>query len=679
MRSSVHKAAASLALAGLLLTAGAAPAGAAAFGDWGLDFGGMDKTVPPGQDFYKYVNGTWDAKTPIPADHSYYGVDVVLADAAERQVRGILEAEPAGTAGAELAESRKIHAAYQAFMDQAHADALGAAPIASDLNEIRAVQTKMDMASLMGRANEGFQRSFFRLEITGDIKAPDRYAVYIGQAGLGLPDRDYYLEPGFAAKKAAYQDYVARMLVMAGWPEPLFSARDVVELETRIAQASWTLAAARDPVKTYNPMSPAELQAASPGFPWSAFFRAGGVGDRKRVVLEEKSAILKIAAIFDATPLSTLQAWAAFGVADAASPTLDTHFDQARFDFRYKLLRGEAEERARWKRAVAFIDKGMGEAVGRVYVAHYFPPDAKAKIDALVAELRVALGQRIAHLSWMAPETKARAQAKLALLHVKIAYPDTWRDYTPLVVSPTDSAANARSFAAFEWHRQVVRLDLPVDRTEWLMTPQTVNAYYDPTLNEIVFPAAILGAPYFDPKADPAVNYGGIGATIGHEMTHGFDDQGRQFDGHGLLTDWWTKTDADRFVSSAKSLNSQYDTYSPFPGVHVKGDQTTGENIADLGGILIALDAYHNSLHGQAAPVIDGLTGDQRFFLAYAQSWRDKETEDLERNNLVSDVHSPEVYRVNGVVRNVDAWYQSFPVKAGDPLYVKPEERVRIW
>jgi putative endopeptidase len=670
---------ASLAVAGLLILAQPALATGPTFGAWGLDVGGMDKSVQPGRDFFKYVNGTWDAKTPIPADRSAYGVDAVLADVAERQVRGILEAEPASAAAPAQADGRKIHAAYQAFMDEAHAEALGAAPIAAELSEIRAADTKAALAALMGRANEGFQPSIFRLETTGDFKSPDRYAVYVGQAGLGLPNRDFYLETVFAAKKAAYQDYVARMLALAGWPEPQFSARALVEFETRIAQASWSIAEARDPVKTYNPMSPADLQAAAPGFPWLAFLNAAGLGDRKRVVVEEKSAVLKIAAIFDATPLSTLQAWSAFGVADAAAPYLDMQFDRAWFGFRGKLLHGEAEEKARWKRAVHVVNEGMGEAVGRVYVAKYFPADAKAKIDSLVSELRVALGQRIDRLSWMAPETKARARAKLAKLRAKIAYPDTWRDYAALAVSATDPAGNARSFAAFEWHREVARLDMPVDRAEWGMTPQTVNAYYDPTQNEIVFPAAILAPPYFDPKADPAVNYGGIGGVIGHEMTHGFDDQGRQFDGDGRLTDWWSKEDAARFVASARRLNAQYDTYSPFPGVHVKGDQTTGENIADLRGLLIALDAYHNSLHGQAAPVIDGLTGDQRFFVAYAQSWRDKETEDQERTYLVSDVHSPEVYRVNGVVRNVDAWYEAFGVKPGDALYLKPEDRVRIW
>jgi putative endopeptidase len=676
----LRKALASLALLAALGSARAAPpAIGPAFGTYGIDVAGMDKTVAPGDDFFKYVNGTWDRKTPIPPDKPYYGLDRLLIDAARSHVRGILEADPGSFGSAGQADAQKFHAAYVAFMDAARAEAQGAAPIASDLSDIRAAQTKTALASLMGGANEGFQPSLFQLDTDGDPKSPNHYAVFVIQSGLGLPNRDFYIEPVFAAKKAAYQDYVTRMLALAGWPEPLFSAQQVVAFETEIAQASWTLAAQRDPVKTYNPMSPAELQTAAPGFPWAAFLHSAGLDKRKILVVQEKSAIQKIAAIFDATPSSTLQAWAAFRVADAAAPYLDTQFDRARFALRGKVLLGEAEENPRWERAVQFVDKGMGEAVGRVYVAQYFAQDAKQKIDSLVAELHTALGRRIDRLAWMSPETKTRAQAKLAKLGVKIAYPDKWRDYTSLAVSATDPAGDERAFAAFAWHRKIARLDLPVDRGEWQMTPQMVNAYYDPSKNEIVFPAAILAPPFFDTLADAAVNYGAIGAVIGHEMTHGFDDQGRQFDGDGLLTDWWKTADSDRFVASAKHLNAQYDTYSPFPGVHVKGDQTTGENIADLGGILIALDAYHDSLQGHPAPVIDGLTGDQRFFLAFAQAWRSKETEELERYILVSDTHSPEKYRVNGVVRNVDAWYQAFSIKPGDALYLKPEDRIRIW
>ena len=662
-----------------LMSAGAADAGKPLFGDWGLDTAGIDRTVKPGNDFFAYVNGGWDKATVIPPDKSGYGVDYVLSDQAEKQVRGILETDPATVTGPAADDARKVHAGYLAFMDQARADKLGATPIASDLAAIRSAKTRGDLAGLMGRENDGFQSGVFDVEIGEDLKAPGRYAVYIGQSGLGLPDRDYYLEPNFAAKKAAYQVYVAKMLTLAGWSEPEANAKAVVDFETAIARASWTRAERRDPVKMYNPATPAELARAAPGFDWAAYLRAADLGGVQRVVVNENTAVPKIAAIYASTPLPALKAWAAFRVADSAAPYLGHAFDDANFQFRGKTLRGQEQQRERWKRAVAFVDGGQGEAVGRVYVAKYFPPEAKAKIDALVAELRVALNGRIDRLDWMSAATKTKAHEKLAQFTVKIAYPDRWRDYAALEVSPTDVAGDAQAYQRFEWMRQVKRLDQPVDRTEWGMTPQTVNAYYNPSQNEIVFPAAILAPPYFDPNADDAANYGGIGGVIGHEMTHGFDDQGRQFDGTGALTDWWTPEDAAKFKAAAEKLNAQFDTYSPFPGVHVKGAQTTGENIADLGGILIALDAYHASLHGRPAPVIDGLTGDQRFFLAYAQSWRDKRREDAVRQQLASDVHSPEIYRVNGVVRNVDGWYRSFDVTSGQALYLPAADRVRIW
>ncbi|HEY1753007.1 MAG TPA: M13-type metalloendopeptidase [Caulobacteraceae bacterium] len=650
-----------------------------AYGDWGFDAPGMDRSATPGDDFFKYANGGWDTRTAIPPDKAGYGVDYVLSDAAEAHVRGILQADPASVTGPSAVDARKIHAAYLAFMDEGRIEAAAATPIAPDLAAIQAVKDRAQLAALMGSANRGVQSSIFRAGIEADEKDPDHYAVYIGQAGLGLPDRDYYLTAGFAEKKKAYQAYVAQMLALAGWRDPEASAAAIVEFETKIAEASWTRVERRDPEKTYTPMTPAELQAAAPGFEWAPWLKAAGLADVKRVVVEENTALPKIAAIYAATPLPTLQAWAAFHAADSAAPLLDKRFETARFDFRNRLLQGQKVEQDRWKRAVNFVDAGMGEAVGRLYVAKYFPPAAKAKIDALVGELRVALGQRIDRLDWMSPATKAKAHAKLAQLTVKIAYPSKWRDYAALSVSGDDVVGDARAFKAFEWNREVKRLGGPVDKSEWGMTPQTVNAYYNPTGNEIVFPAAILAPPYFDPGADAAANYGGIGAVIGHEMTHGFDDEGRKFDGTGRLTDWWTAEDAKKFVAEAAKLNAQYDTYSPYPGVHVKGAQTTGENIADLGGILIALDAYHNSLHGKPAQVIDGLTGDQRFFLAYAQSWRDKRREDAVRDMIVRDVHSPEVFRVNGVVRNVDGWYASFDVKPGQSLYLAPADRVHIW
>ncbi len=672
--------AASTCLVAVLSLAGAALAAPKPlYGDWGLDTAGMDRGVAPGNDFFAYVNGGWDRATPIPPDKSSYGVDAVLSDQAEKEVRGILETDPPTSAGATAEDARKVHAGYQAFMDRDRAQALGARPIASDLAAVRAADTRSQLAALMGRENLDFQSGLFDVNIGEDEKTPDRYAVYIGQSGLGLPDRDYYISPGFAAKKVAYQAYVARMLSLVGWAQPEANAAAIVDYETRIAQASWTRAERRDPVKTYNPTTPAELAKAAPGFDWAAFLQGAGLGGVRRVVVQENTAAPKLAGVYAATPLPVLRAWAAFHVADSAAPVLSDAFADANFEFRGKALRGQERQRERWKRAVSFVDGGMGEAVGRVYVSRYFPPEAKAKIDTLVAELRVALGGRIDRLDWMSSATKARAHEKLDRLSVKIAYPDKWRDYAALQVSPTDVVGDLRAYQGFEWARQVERLDKPVDRSEWGMTPQTVNAYYNPTQNEIVFPAAILAPPYFDPRADDAANYGAIGGVIGHEMTHGFDDQGRRFDGSGALTDWWTPQDAARFDAAAAKLNAQFDTYTPFPGVHVKGAQTTGENIADLGGLLIALDAYHASLHGRSAPVIDGLTGDQRFFLAYAQSWRDKRREDALRQQLASDVHSPEVYRVNGVVRNIDGWYASFAVTPDKALYLAPAARVRIW
>jgi putative endopeptidase len=656
--------------AGLASNTGAAPV----TGDWGFDAAGMDTTVKPGDDFFKYANGGWDVRTPIPADRTGYGLDYVLADQAELRVRGILEATPDGGA-----DAVKIHAAYEAFMDEKRANALGAEPIAPNLAAIKAVKTKAEMAALMGKAPMGFNSAIFGVGIDVDQKDPGKYAVSMGQGGLGLPNRDYYLQPSFAAKKAAYQVYVAQMLTLTHWQDPEGSAKAIVDFETRIAQVSWTRSESRDPDKTFNPMSPAELETYAPGFEWRPFLAGADLAGVDRVIVRQNTAFPKIAAIYADTPLGTLKAWEAFHLTDSAAAYLSDAFDDAHFDFRGKTLSGQPSQRDRWKRAVAFADGGMGEAVGKIYVAKYFPPDAKAKIDALVHELVVALGQRIDRLDWMSAETKAKAHAKLAQLTVKIGYPSVWRDYSALKVSNTNIAGDAEAFERFEWMRQVARLHGPVDRTEWGMTPQTVNAYYNPTMNEIVFPAAILAAPYFDPGADAAANYGGIGGVIGHEMTHGFDDQGRKYDGTGALKSWWTKEDGDKFDAQAKRLNAQYDTYEPFPGVHVKGDQTTGENIADLGGLLIALDAYHNSLHGQPAPVIDGLTGDQRFFLAYAQSWREKRREEFQRQLIVMDVHSPEKYRVNGVVPNMDAWYELFGVKPGDKLYVAPADRVRIW
>ena len=645
-------------------------------GTWGFDAQGENPAVKPGDDFYNYANGRFLDELQIPADKSRYGLDYIMSDTAERQVRAILESTQA-PAGSDAADAIKTRALYHAFMDQGRIDALGSRPLQPDLAAVRAVKTRDQLAVLQSKVGT-FQGSLFGVDIGADAKTPDRYAVYIGQAGLGLPDRDYYLKPEFAAKKAKYQAYVAAMLKLAGWAEPEAMAKDVVAFETRIADASWSRVQERDPDATYNPTTVADLARAAPGYPWRAMLDTAELKGVDHVVVGEKTALPKIAAIYQQTPLKVLKAWAAFQLVAQAAPYLPDRFEDPHFAFRGTVLTGQPEQRARWKRAVSVDNEVMGEAVGRVYVAKYFPPEAKAKIRDLVENLRSALGERIEHLDWMSPDTKAKAEAKLKAMTVKVGYPDKWRDYSKLQVSPTDLYGDVERANTFEWQRKVARLNQPVDRSEWGMTPQTVNAYYNPTANEIVFPAAILQAPYFGADFDAAANYGGIGATIGHEMTHGFDDEGRKFDGTGALANWWTEEDGKKFEARAKVLGAEFDAYQPFPGAHVNGSLTMGENIADLGGLLVALDAYHRSLGGKPAPVIDGLTGDQRFFLAYAQGWRDKSREDAMREQMASDPHAPDQYRAN-TVRNMDAWYAAFDVKPGDKLYLSPDDRARIW
>ncbi len=647
------------------------------FGTFGLDLAGRNVKVKPGDDFNAFANGGYLDALAIPADRTGYGVNYRLSELSERQVHAILEEAAAGKATG--AEAQKVGAFYRSFMDEARVEALGAEPLQPSLAAIRALDTRAKIAARMGEVNKGYSGGLFGPYIDADPKDPGKYAVTLYQGGLNLPDRDYYLKAAFAEKKAKYQAYVEQMLSLGGWPVPKLRAAQIVALETAIARVSWSRVDQRDPERTYNPMMVAELSRYAPGFPWRTFLKAADLPSTTRVIVSEKTAFPKIAAIFAKTPLTTLRAWIAFTQIDNAAPYLSKPFVDARFEFRSKALSGQPEQRPRWKRAVGAVDGTMGEAIGRVYIERHFPASAKAKIDALVTDLRVALKARLLALDWMSAQTKAEAIKKLDLFTVKIAYPDKWRDYSKLDIRADDIFGNIERAQGFEWDRIVGRMNGPVDRLEWGMTPQTANAYYNPTFNEIVFPAAELQPPFFDPEADPAVNYGGIGSVIGHEMTHGFDDEGRKSDGMGRLRDWWTKADTARFTEKAKVLAAQYSTYEPFPGAKINGDLTLGENIADLGGLLVALDAYRLSLKGAAAPVIDGLAGDQRFFLAYAQGWRDKRREESVKQQLVSDPHSPEAYRVNGVVRNMDAWYAAFEVKPGDRLYLAPGQRARIW
>jgi putative endopeptidase len=648
------------------------------YGTWGYDPDARDLSVKPGDDFFLYANGNALKTMEIPADRTRYGNFDALTVLSENRVHAILEGAAANP-GAPGSRMAKIGAYYHAFMDEARIEAVGDAPLQKDLDAVRAATSHEDIVSLMGDTHGGFYASIFGGGVGPDAKDPDHYAFQMGSGGLGLPDRDYYLKPSFADTKTKYEAYVAQMLTLAKWPDPEGSAKAIVAFETQLATASWDRVQRRDRDKTYNPMTPAELAAYAPGFDWNRYFAALEVPGLTRVVIGDNTAFPAKAKIFAETPVDTLKAWEAFHVVDDAAPYLTKPFVDARFEFRNKTLAGQPELGPRWKRAVAATNGALGEAVGEVYVERYFTPEAKAQMLALVGNIKTALGHRIENLEWMSPETKKQALVKLSKFTVKIAYPDKWRDYSGLEVKSGDLYGDIKRSREFEWTYRLARFHKPVDRTEWGMTPQTVNAYYNPTMNEIVFPAAILQPPFFDPHADPAINYGGIGGVIGHEISHGFDDQGRKSDGTGRLADWWTAEDATKFKARTDRLGAQYSANSPLPGEHIQGGLTMGENIGDMGGINLALDAYHASLHGQPAPVIDGLTGDQRVFLGWAQVWRQKIRDSALVQQLHTDPHSPATARVNEVVRNVDAWYAAFDVKPGDKLYLAPADRVHIW
>ena len=648
------------------------------FGTWGVDESAMDKSVKPGDNFFDYVNGTADAKMQIPADRTSYGVNEILEELSENRSKAIVEklAAAKGLTG----DDAKIAALYNAMMDEQAVEKLDAAPLKPLLAKLAAVKTKPEMAAYMGHTVGGFGSGFFGSYIGADAKNPKMNVLNMGQSGLSLPDRDYYLSDKYADKLKLYEAYVAKMLEMAGYPEPAAHAKAIVALETEIAKVSWTRAERRDPVKTYNPMSEQDLAKAAPGFEWSAYFTSAGLAGASKVVVSENTAFPKIAAVYAATPLDTLKAWEAFKTIDEAAPYLSKRFVDAQWQFKSHDLRGAAEQRPRWKRGIGLVENSLGMALGRDYVALYFPPESKAQMQEIVGYFHEALKARIQNVSWMSDATKQKALEKLAKMNAKIGYPDKWKDYSKLDIKPGDLVGDVEASSAFEWNFALSKLDKPVDPLEWDMTPQTVNAYYDPSKNEIVLPAAELAPPFFDPQADAAVNYGGIGAsTIGHEITHGFDDEGRHFDGDGKLVDWWTDADSAKFQIEADKYAKQFDTYEPLPGLHIKGDQTLGENIADLGGNLIALDAYHLSLKGKPAPVIDGYTGDQRLMISYAQSWQGLQRPDSLKMQLVADVHSPYAFRVIGPMRDVDAWYKEFNVQPGDKYYLKPEDRVRIW
>ena len=653
---------------------GAAATAAPRFGTWGIDLSARDEAVKPGADFFKFANGSYLARTRIPDDLVRFGTFDVLAILSEARVHEILETARQNPAG----ENAQIGAFYAAFMDEERIAKLGIQPLAPALGQVKAATTRADLIALMGQPG-GLHRNLFDVGISADEKDPAHYAVYLNSSGLGMPDKSYFLQPSFAAIKAKYELYVTDLLSLIGWPQPARQAKAIVAFETRLAEASWERAELRDRIRTYNPMTPAELAAYAPGFDFTRLLTALGLAKVKRVIIGDNTAFARKAAVFADTPLETLQAWVAFGMADAAAPYLPDAFVAAHFGFHAKTLSGQPEIRARWKRGVVLTNEALGEAVGRIYVTRYFPAESKRQMLELVHNVTTVLSARINQLEWMGAATKQAAQDKLARFTVKIGYPDEFRDYSALTVMADDLIGNLRRSIQFNWQRELNRLDGPVDRKEWGMPPQKVNAYYNPTFNEIVFPAAILQPPFFDPQADPAVNYGGIGGVIAHEISHGFDDQGRKSNGDGVLKDWWTSADADAFNARAQRLGAQYQRIEILPGEPINSQLTMGENIGDLGGLTLALEAYHHSLHGAPAPVLDGVSGDQRVFFGWAQIWRQKSRDEAQRKQIHSDPHAPAAARVNGVVRNIDAWYAAFNVQPGDQLYLQPEERVKIW
>jgi putative endopeptidase len=652
---------------------------APSYGTWGFNMDGRDTSVAPGDNFFRFAAGQAVDAIDIPSDRTSYGSFALLRELSDNRMKTMIAGLVARTDLVAGSDEQKIADLYRSYMDEDRIEALDAQPLQPYFAAIRAATTHEALAVYMGGTQGSLGASFFGTGITTDQKHPDRYVTSVGQGGIGLPNRDYYLDARYADKLVLYRAYVERMLTMIGWEDPSASADAIVAMETRIAEAHWTPIQNRNRDETYNEYTPATLAADAPGFDWAGYFNAAGLGAIDRVIVRQDTAMPKIAAIFAEAPIATLQAWQAFHTTDEAAGSLSRRFADAQWEFRSRDLSGQPEQRSRDKRAISFAERTLGEAVGRQYVAEYFPPESKAQMEELVANLRIALGHRIDNLSWMSAETKAAAQEKLAKFTVKIGYPNKWRDYSALEVRPDDLFGNIDRAGTFNWQYQLNRMNGPVDKDEWGMTPQTVNAYYNSSNNEIVFPAAILQPPFFDPAADPAVNYGGIGGVIGHEIGHGFDDQGSKSDGDGVLRNWWTPEDKANFDALTTRLGAQYDTYEPLPGYHIQGGLTMGENIGDASGVAVGLEAYHLSLHGQPAPVLDGTTGEQRFFYGWAQVWESKMRDEALKQQVATDPHSPAEFRVIGPLRNLDAWYDAFDVQPGSKYYLAPADRVRIW
>jgi putative endopeptidase len=658
-------------------------AGTPAVKPWGVELSYVDKSVKPGDDFFLYANGNWVKKAAIPADRTYAGVNLELDLQNDAKLKSLVDTL-AKTPDAQLTpEGRKLRDLYNAYMDAKQIEANGLKPASSDLAKIKAYKSLSDVAAAVGDPALGLDGPFGDY-IGGDDKNSSIYAFKLYQSGLGMPDRDYYLKTDAEIVKTqgAYKKYLADMLAIAGQDNAAGRAQKVYDLELAMAKVSWAAADRRDAEKTYNPMSVADLKKFAPGFDWDAFFTAGGFSEKggaQRIVVSEKSAFPQLAHVFATTPVEVWRDYMLTRYLHHFAAYLPKKVDDTDFAFYGTALQGKTAQLPRETRGIHLLDGAMGEALGKLYVAKYFPPDAKAKALQLVKNLIEAYGEDIKTLAWMSPATRAKAEEKLHATMMKIGYPDTFRDYSALQIDRNALVQDIKNTTVFEWNREIKRFDSPVDRTEWGMTPPTNNAYNNPNQNEVVFPAGILQPPYFDPNADDAVNYGEIGATIGHELSHSFDDQGAKYDSKGNLANWFTPDDLAKFKQRTDAVAAQYDQYTPLPGLHINGKLTLGENIADIAGLVIALKAYHISLHGKPAPVLDGYTGDQRFYIAYAQSWRETHRPDAIRAQVLSNPHSPSEYRVNGVVRNTEGWYQAFDIKPTDKYYLPPDKRVPVW
>ncbi|NIJ18603.1 putative endopeptidase [Sphingomonas naasensis] len=641
-------------------------------GNYGFDEAGMDKSIAPGDDFYGFANGSWARSTPIPADKSNFGMFSVLDDLSKQRTQEILEA-------AKTDPNSKIGTAYATYLDQAGIDAKGIAPIRPWLDQIKGLKSKAALPALYARADRNGVPVPFGSYVNQDDKNPDVYAFNIVQAGLGMPDRDYYLskDAELAKTRAAYEGHLARVLTLAGEPNAAARAKAILAFETKVAQAHWTRVDSRDANKTYNKLTVAELAKKAPGFDFRGYL-AGVGANVDYVIVAQPSAVSGIARLINTTPVGVLKDQLMVRSLDNFADVLPSSFDKEQFAFYGTTLSGTPEQQVRWKRAVEFTTGAVSDEVSKVYVAKYFPPATKAAADALVKNVIAAMDRRIDQLDWMAADTKVKAHAKLAAFTPKIGYPDQWHDYSNLQIVAGDAYGNNVRANNWAHEDQISKLGSPIRRWEWGMTPMEINAYANFGMVEIVFPAAILQPPFFDPNADPAINYGGIGAVIGHELSHHFDDQGAKYNAEGRLTDWWTPADVTAFKARTDALSAQYDQYEPLPGMHVKGALTLGENVADLAGLTVAYDAYKHALGGEGAPVLDGTSGDQRFYLGWAQVWRRNYREANLRQRLLTDPHSPSEQRA-WVVRNLDPWYSAFAPAQGNKLFLTPEQRVRIW